>query len=196
MCGRCENGMIYIGGWNWQSCDCQNKSKAEVRNYNWQRETVKTFPVWRTIELGTFSTVALLKQALLDSKMKIHETADVTFGEDLLPLSREKREIKLVKVKGTDLGLGDSATLVSICARALDNNLLMCPPEVGPQLRLQYKDQPRGERVDIAMRGIFVNNTPLMYGVGRTSAGAKWIFAGSDIPNDVYTGEDLVFVMP
>jgi hypothetical protein len=50
-----------------------------------------------------------------------------------------------------ELGFKEGATYSGICARALELGLELCPAEVGPALRLAYKDQPLGEWLIIAM---------------------------------------------
>ena len=50
-----------------------------------------------------------------------------------------------------DLGFKDGATYKDIYKRALEVGLQLCPAEVGPQLRVQYNDQPRGEWLFIGM---------------------------------------------
>ena len=43
------------------------------------------------------------------------------------------------------LGFGNVAPHQEVESRAIEMGLEVCPPEVGPQLRLQYPDQPAGE---------------------------------------------------
>ncbi len=60
----------------------------------------------------------------------------------------------LVRVTVAELGFPNGETRREIYARALKLGLELCPSEVGPQLRLQYSDQPKGEWVIIGMEPI------------------------------------------
>ena len=43
-----------------------------------------------------------------------------------------------------DLGFPDGATTAQLFKRASELGLELCPPELGPHLRLEYLDQPEG----------------------------------------------------
>lgn len=50
--------------------------------------------------------------------------------------------------------------------------LKLCPPNVGPHLRLQYTDQPPGERLYVAMKPITAaDGEPRIFVVAHDSAG-------------------------
>jgi hypothetical protein len=62
--------------------------------------------------------------------------------------------VDLVVLSVSELGFGrKGASIKAIYARAESLGFALCPPEVGPQLRLQY-DQPPGEILHIAMQPI------------------------------------------
>lgn len=65
----------------------------------------------------------------------------------------DKQTLSLVRVKISDLDLGDPTT-DQIYAKAKSLGLELCPAEVGPQLRLAYKDQPLDEWLYIGMKQI------------------------------------------
>lgn len=63
--------------------------------------------------------------------------------------------IQLIRLKAKDLGLEGDIDLIQIYNKAKEFNLDLCPPEVGPHLRLQYTDQPLyGDPFIIAMKPI------------------------------------------
>src|SRR6516162_10106851 len=78
--------------------------------------------------------------------------ANEIIGRPAFALSRTRTEVDLVVLSISALGLGkQGASLKDIYARAKLLGFALCPPEVGPQLRLQYIDQPLGEVLHIAM---------------------------------------------
>ena len=65
--------------------------------------------------------------------------------------SKDQKQYDLVKFTVTQLGLPSGTTTSEIYARAEELGLKLCPPEIGPQLRLVY---PRNEWLIIAMKQI------------------------------------------
>jgi hypothetical protein len=68
---------------------------------------------------------------------------------------KEPRKLDLVRLHVRDLGLKKSyPTTTEVYNRAEELGLDLCPPEVGPQYRLKYKDQPMNEWFSIGMKPI------------------------------------------
>ncbi len=67
---------------------------------------------------------------------------------------QNKEDIDLVRLKVGDLGLGGSPTTDQLYEKAKELGLDLCPAEVGPQMRLTYKDQPLYEYFNIGMKQI------------------------------------------
>lgn len=104
------------------------------------------FPIWKTIKLGTgLKTPEEFRRAF--------EDAGIYFG-NMEPFLRhpsftvasEPTEVDLVRVSNEDLGydykishLQGLDLRAEIIRLALAHGLLLCPAEVGPQLRLQYQ---------------------------------------------------------
>jgi hypothetical protein len=81
--------------------------------------------------------------------------ANEIIGRPAFGLSRTRTEVDLVVLSVFELGFGkQGASLKDIYARAKSLGFALCPPEVGPQLRLQYLEQPPGEVLHIAMEPI------------------------------------------
>jgi hypothetical protein len=116
----------------------------------WIKDQV--FPVWRTIQIGTYNSVEELLQALLDAENRISDGGDDILKRTLL--ATEPTEVDLVIVTVAELGFPDGATRKQIYEKAFSLGLELCPAEVGPQLRLQYRDQPLGEWLLVAMEPI------------------------------------------
>src|SRR5262249_60691945 len=68
------------------------------------------------------------------------------------PFRKTEAKLDLVVLTAADLGFQEGYTsLAEIYRRAIELGLNLCPAEEGPQLRLQYGDQPVGEFLHIAM---------------------------------------------
>lgn len=121
------------------------------------------FKVWKTIRLGTgLNTEEDFEAALKGGGFII--CVDRVLGGRMV--SPSEIEVDLVLCTIADLGFTTTTTLrKDVISRGEDLGLEKCVAEVGPQLRLQYADQPPGERLIIAMndysdyheqRGVFV----------------------------------------
>ncbi len=132
-------------------------------------------PVWKTINIGTFRSVINFREALDASECgaatpinstnlaraatvpcKLGDSANEILGRPGFELNRTPRQLELVLVSGKDLGFPPDSqpSLSEIYGRAESLGFVLCPPEAGPQLRLQYTNQKIGEFLTIAMRAI------------------------------------------
>lgn len=109
------------------------------------------FPIWKTITIGTFTTIDGLRSAILDKGFRIGDWAEDVLASPTFTLATERKEINLVKVTPKDLGFNDGSYREDIYSRAQEASLRLCPLEVGPQLRLKYTDQPKMESLQIGM---------------------------------------------
>ena len=148
----------------------------------------KAFPTWRTIQLGGHKTVEKLVEAIVAGDFKIGEWA-----RDILKkvtLAKQSLEVELVVVSVAELGFPAGATRKEIYDRAVSLGLALCPPEVGPQLRLQYADQPLGEWLLVAMEPIAVSDGRLrVFLVGRDGIG-RWLGSYSGHPESGWGVDD------
>lgn len=108
------------------------------------------FDVWKTISLGTFNTVDQFRELLKNNGLRLTDYGNFILRNTEFTLP-SKNEIHLVNVSVADLGFENDAHYEDICAEAQKHGLELCSNEVGPQLRLQYKNQPKGECLHIAM---------------------------------------------
>lgn len=135
---------------------------------------------WKTITLGTFKNVNVLREALetwhcgipgstvevrgrpasagptglQPPRCVLGEWAAEIIGRPAFVLSKTRETVRLVVLSVAQLGFEGEASLGDIYARARQLGLDLCPAEVGPQLRLQYLDQPIGEFLHIAMEPV------------------------------------------
>ena len=137
-------------------------------------------PVWRTITLGTYRDVNVLREDL--DSLHCGRSASAA-GSQVTPnlsparrrrcsafwasrqprssaarrsrSTRTRSSADLVVLSVPELGFkGERVAVADIYARAKQLGLELCASEVGPQLRLQYLDQPLGEFLRVAMEPI------------------------------------------
>jgi hypothetical protein len=100
-------------------------------------------------------------------------------------------------VRGADLGFEGHTSLADIYRRAVHLGLELCPPEAGPQLRLQYRDQPVGEFLHIAMAPLATYHGELVdFTVGNGGAGLILIGSESTPDLKLHASVKFVFVRP
>jgi hypothetical protein len=111
------------------------------------------FPIWRTIELGLANDAESYLVRLQQSDMIVE--ARCLLKNHCNDISSESKELDLVVVSTIDLGFApvEQPPYNVVCATAIELGLRLLPPEAGPALRLQYRDQPAGERLYIGMEG-------------------------------------------
>jgi hypothetical protein len=113
------------------------------------------FEIWRTITLGTYKGVDAYRDALDSAGIKIGDSADEILGRPVFPYASMKTDVELVLLSTAELGVeSDETSLSDVYKRARQAGLELCPAEVGPQLRLHYRNQPLGEALDIAMEPV------------------------------------------
>ena len=114
--------------------------------------SVADLPVWKRITLGNFSSAATLRNALDAIGCHVGGSATEILARPTFIVSSGKKQVDLVTVSAAALGFGtDTVTLAAIYARAKRLGLGIAAAEIGPQLRLQYLDQPVGEFLAIGM---------------------------------------------
>ena len=154
------------------------------------KETEHEFDIWKTIKLGTgFKTADEFRRALRDGGFRISGWASDILGNPAFKVASEETEVDLIKVTVAELGFKEGVRRDQIYERAKEFGLELCPAEVGPQLRLRYKDQPNGEWILVAMEPIFASDgRPGLFFVGRPASGlwlgGRWgrpgLFWGAD----------------
>ncbi len=114
------------------------------------------FPTFRTIKIGTLPNVKAIRKAITNAGSLISDWADDMMSKKEFTVAKKETEVELVVASVAELGFKDGAKYSAICERAKNFGLNLCPAEVGPQLRLQYTDQPKekDEWLRIAMEPI------------------------------------------
>jgi len=156
------------------------------------------FKTWKTIKLGTgLKTAEEFRRVLRDGEFRLSDWASDILGKPAFKAADEETEVDLVKVTVAELGFKKGARRNQIYERAKELGLGLCPPEVGPQLRLQYQDQPNGEWILVAMEPIIDSGGgPRLFRVGRDDSGL-WLSSRWGDPDDFwYPGHQWVFCRP
>src|SRR5215470_7219178 len=112
------------------------------------------FQVWRTITLGAYKGVDAYRDALDSARIKIGDSADQILGRPAFPYATTKTDVELVLLSAANLGVESESSLADVYKRARQAGLELCPAEVGPQLRLDYRNQPLGEALDVAIEPV------------------------------------------
>ncbi|MGP8199336.1 MAG: hypothetical protein ACLQU4_07530 [Limisphaerales bacterium] len=153
------------------------------------------FKTFRTLKLGTgISDGDGFRKALKEAEFSIGDLANDILGKPAFTASPEAKEVELVIVSVAELGFKKAATRKDIYARAIECGLVLCPAEVGPQLRLQYTDQPKGEWLFIGMEPIDVAVLDIrdlrIFDVEHRNNNELWLSSDNGDPGHVWKATD------
>ena len=115
---------------------------------------------------------------------------------------KEKEKAEFIKLKVSDLGFPDGATTDKIYQKAEELGLKLCPPEIGPKLRLDYeeffkREQSKREYFWIAMKQIADSDgVPSVFSVRRGDGGWSWLYGLDAFPEDRWNPEDSFVFRP
>jgi hypothetical protein len=137
-------------------------------------------PAWKTIRIGTFANFFALSNALDAAGCGIGNSAGEILARPTFTVSATKTSVELFTASAAELGFRtDTALLADIYARAKRLGFGLAAAEVGPQLRLQYFDQPIGEFLIIGMEPIRTwQGAPVILNVANGGTGL--ILIGQD----------------
>ncbi len=117
----------------------------------------KVWKTWMTLRLGTFKNVEEIRQALKAGGNNINDWTNNILGKPAFTVSETEQDVELVNVSVRELGFKKGASYTDICERAQELGLDLCHVEVGPQLRLQWKDQPKGMFIVVGINTVVEN---------------------------------------
>jgi len=146
----------------------------------------------KTVKLGT-GTMDALRLAISDEGMQIGKWANDIIDKQSFRIYRNETTLDLVIKSVLELGFNSGANFNQIYQSACRIGLSKCPPETGPQLRLQYHDQPKNEWLVLAMDYI-IDSTgePRMFLVGHNDRG-RWLIGDFGHAEHIY-GKNKLFV--
>jgi hypothetical protein len=153
--------------------------------------------VWKTIKLGIGKTADDFRKALKGNGFNIGDWANDILGKPAFMVATEETEVGLVKIAVAELGFKKGARRDQIYERAKELGLELCSPEAGPQLRLQYRDQPNGEWVLIGMEPIADSVGCLRVFLVERDGSELWLGGSWSDPGHVWSPDDQwVFCLP
>lgn len=110
-------------------------------------ETEHLYPdcptITRTVVVGGMTKAELL-EALQRHAIAMNESGERLFASDHFTTAAARSAVTTVELTVRDLGFPRGATIAAIYGSAAARGLGLCPLELGPHLRLQYRDQPEG----------------------------------------------------
>jgi hypothetical protein len=146
---------------------------------------------WRTVKLGLHKNADEYRRALKAAGFHINKEADDILGR--ITFSSVEKEVSLVVYSVDELRFAIGATFAQICTNAKKLGLSLCPAEVGPALREQYRNQPMNEWLVTAMEPMTASGGRLgVFRVGRRDDGL-WLNSFYGRPGLVWDA-DLRFV--
>ena len=160
--------------------------------------SVSELKVFKTIKLGTgLKTADDFRKSFKDNGFKLGDWANDILGKPVFTVATEETELDLVVVSVAELGFKKGATREQIYTRAEERGLYRCPAEVGPQLRLQYADQPNGEWLIVAMEPIRYSACRLELFLVEHDDDGLWLYSSYDDSDLVWNADNpWVFARP
>lgn len=161
-------------------------------------KSARDVPTWRTLAIGTVADPIALRNALDAMGCNVGGQAAEILARPNFTVRSAKMAVELVAVSPAELGFtADRATLAAIYTRARQIGFELAAAEVGPQLRMQYLDQPIGEFLIIAMQPINTwRGEPTILNVANGGAGLILIAQDGRDEAEIPVTSRLVFVRP
>jgi hypothetical protein len=192
LCAAC---IVHFANTAWAQCAArdvlQNQLKLKERSAPASQQLIKSArdaATWKTITIGTFADSIRLRNELDGMGCNVGGQAAEILARPIFTVGPHKTDVELVAVSPAQLGFtSDTVTLANVYARARQLGFELAAAEVGPQLRLQYFDQPMGEFLIIGMEPIRTwGGEPIILNVANGGAGLILIGqdgrAGAEIP--------------
>ncbi len=136
-----------------------------------------------------------LQRELSENKINISSYAEYMMRTGLSLTAGQSQNLDIVRLKVGDLGLPDDyPTTDKIFKRAKELGLELCPADLGPNYRLQYKDQPMDDWFYVGMKPIADSDgDPYVFLLSR-SVGGLWLSYRWAVPDDEWNPEyEFVF---
>ncbi len=155
-------------------------------------------PTWKTISIGMHENAGTLRDALGRKRCRFGPNVAEILDHPNFNINKSRARVQLAALSVTQLGFhGQPASLAEIYARAAKLGYELCPAEIGPQLRLQYMNQPLGEFLHIAMQPLQTQRgRPLILAVANGGEGLLLISSDGNPDFRPPLSTRFVFVKP
>ncbi len=155
-------------------------------------------PVWKTITVGTFSGTFAVQNSLDAADCGVGDLAEGILARPAFTLSPAKLDMDLVVLSVGQLGIStEVASLAEIYERGQRLGFRLAAAEIGPQLRIQYFDQPTGEFLNIAMEPIKTwHGEPVILVVANGGSGLLLLGEHASADTQFHSASRFVFVRP
>lgn len=156
---------------------------------------VATLPkVLKSIKLGIGANSGWeLRSELLQKGIEVVGRAKELLEDKDFVVAKRETTIQLIVISVEDLGLENGGRYDDICLRINELGLMLCPAEVGPQLRLQYPEQPQDEWLTILMKPLCGDDVNYRVFVVDNRQGRKTLSTRYAYPNEAWSkGNKLV----
>jgi hypothetical protein len=158
-------------------------------------QSVRDVPTWKTITIGTFADSIRLRNELDGMGCNVGGQAAEILARPTFTVGSHKTDVELVAISPAQLGFtSDTVTLADVYARARQLGFELAAAEVGPQLRIQYLDQPIGEFLIIGMEPIKTwSGEPIVLNVANGGAGLILIGQDGRAASEIHVTSRFVF---
>jgi hypothetical protein len=140
----------YNAGEKWPIDRIEGESTHDFGGYE-----KKEFFIWKTVSIGTGEKDGKeMADTLSREGFYVSGSSDRYGARDILDkveFGSSPEQLDLVRVTPADLGFKEMPSLKAVIARAQELGLNLCPAEVGPRLRLAYKDQSKDDWINVGM---------------------------------------------
>jgi len=146
-------------------------------------ETKPDWKTWKTVVVGGKSS-QVLEREIKRKSVNVSEYALEMMKDEGFVTLKHPEQINFVLLKVEDLGFANLAGTDQIFKRAQKLGLDLCPPEAAAALRLEYDDQPWGERLYVGMKQITVDkySHPCIFELARIKEGL-WLYDDWAMPD-------------
>ena len=137
---------------------------------------MKALPMWKILRPIILPASSLLVSRLKTCGCNIGQCGYGILWNKTFNAIHMRQEASLVMLSLADIGFSRRTAISYIYERVEALGLILCQPAIGPQLRLQYLDQPRGECLYIGMQRIYnTDGDHILFSVSADNSGKLWL---------------------